>query len=83
MGKCKYCELKIGDLFCLNCSGVNTFTAGGNIIRIKGDKRIFRKEREGSSKVIDAYGNKCAPSSWRMYPYMDMPVWEVEANNDT
>ncbi len=78
MKKCKYCELKVGDLFSLNCSGVNAITAGGNIIRIKGDKRIFKKEREGASAVIDGYGNKHEPSSWRMYPYLDMPVWKVE-----
>ena len=82
MKKCKYCELKIGDLFSLNCSGVKTHTASGNLIRIKGDKRIFKKEREGASEVIDAYGEKCEPSSWRMYPYIDMPVWKVEAEND-
>ncbi len=77
MKECKYCDLEIGDLFSLNCSEVKTVTAGGNIVRIKGDKRIFKKEREGASEVIDEYGHKSPMSNWRMYPYMDMPVWKV------
>jgi len=78
MKKCEYWELKVGDLFSLNCPCVNTRTAGGNIIKIKGDKRIFKKEREGASAFINEYGEKCEPSSWRMYPYLNMPVWKVE-----
>lgn len=82
MTECKYCDLKVGDLFSLNCSTVFTYTAGGNIRSIKGDKRLFRKEQEGASMVIDEYGNKVEEHDWRMYPYTDMPVWKVVISPD-
>lgn len=82
MTECKYCDLKAGDLFSLNCSTVFTYTAGGNIRSIKGDKRLFRKEKEGASMVIDEYGNKHETDNWRMYPYTDMPVWKVVISPD-
>lgn len=82
MTECKYCDLKTGDLFSLNCSTVFTYTAGGNLRSFKGDKRLFRKEKEGASMVIDEYGNKIETNDWRMYPYTDMPVWKVVISPD-
>ena len=77
MIKCKYCELKVGELFSLKCPYVEKLTSVGTH-RVKDDKRVFRKEIEGASQVVDMYGNKCEASDWRMYPYKDMTVYKIE-----
>lgn len=58
--KLTYKELKVGDEF---------------IINKKNDKRVFRKESNGALQIKDAYGFPCADKDFRIYCYLDMPVW--------
>lgn len=56
----KYSELKEGELFRLNP---------------RNDKRVFRRDKEGSTQVVDADGLKIVNPTFKAYPYMDMPVY--------
>ena len=67
----KYCELSVGDVFTLNCDYTEDIR-NGKIHKIKGDKRLFRKDAEGATEIRDMYGN---PNDWKVYPYLTMPVY--------
>ena len=56
----KYSELKEGELF--------------KFIH-RNDKRVFRRDKEGSTQVVDAWGGKIVNPTFKVYPYMDMPVY--------
>lgn len=56
----KYSELKEGELFKINP---------------KNDKRVYRRDKEGSTLVVDAWGWRIVNPTFKEYPYMDMPVY--------
>ena len=56
----KYSELKEGELFRMHS---------------KNDKRVFRRDKEGSTQVVGADGWKIYNPTFKVYPYMDMPVY--------
>lgn len=81
MIECKYYELSVGDLFSLNCPYVRTATPLGEIHKIKGDKRVYRKENEGALQIRGIYGENCEDRSYKVYPYYNEPVWKIEEVN--
>ena len=81
MIKCKYYEVLVGDLFSLNCPYVRTATPLGEIHKIKGDKRVYRREKDGAIQVRDVYGDSCEARGYKVYPYYDEPVWKIEEIN--
>lgn len=56
----KYCELKEGECFKLN---------------YRNDKRVYRREKDGSVEVVDSWGGKNVNSTYKIYPYLDMIVY--------
>lgn len=56
-----YQELKEGDLFRITVS--------------KSDLRVYRRDKEGSTQIIDAYGMS---SNYKSYPYLSMTVYKIE-----
>lgn len=67
----QYCYLSVGDKFTLNCKYTEAKTSFGTR-RIKGDKRVFVKDEEGATEIIDCYGKK---TNWKCYPYLTMKVY--------
>ena len=75
MKKCKFSDLEVGDLFSHNCKEV--ILPWG---KVKGDKRIFRKLKEGAEEIVDYMGNPTRNDSRyprREYPYLDMIVYKI------
>lgn len=68
-----YKDLKKGDIFTYNEPFVKTLTG-----TIKGDKRIYRKDREGATQIVDVYGDKIVNPTFKEYPYLTMTVYKVE-----
>lgn len=66
-----YGELKEGDIFSLGCKYVETING-----KIKGDKRLFRKDREGATQVVDVYGDRIINPTFKIYCYLSMPVFK-------
>ena len=49
----------------------------GELFRITSelnDKRIYRRDREGSTQISDMYGNSC---NYKSYPYLTMKVYKL------
>ena len=57
---CEYKDLKDGELFRIT-SELN-------------DKRVFRRDREGSTQINDINGNHC---DYKYYPYLTMKVYRL------
>lgn len=66
-----YDTLKEGDIFSFNCKYVRTLT--GNI---KGDKRRYRKDKEGATEIIDIYGCRHVNPTYKVYPYLTEKVYK-------
>lgn len=56
-----YQELKEGDLFRITVS--------------KSDLRVYRRDKEGSTQIVDSYG---MTSNYKSYPYLSMTVYKIE-----
>ena len=56
-----YQELKEGDLFRITVS--------------KSDLRVYRRDKEGSTQIVDSYGMS---SNYKSYPYFSMTVYKIE-----
>lgn len=56
-----YRDLIEGDLFRLTIS--------------KNDLRVFRRDKEGSTQIIDSFGS---PSNYKSYPYLSMIVYKID-----
>lgn len=39
------------------------------------DKRVYRKDREGATQIVDAYGDPCENKANKIYPYVTMDVY--------
>lgn len=49
----------------------------GELFRITSDlkdKRVYRRDRDGSTQIVDSYGNRC---NYKSYPYLTMIVYKV------
>ena len=49
----------------------------GELFRITSDlkdKRVYRRDRDGSTQIVDSYGNCC---NYKAYPYLTMIVYKV------
>ena len=55
-----YKDLKEGELF--------------RITSVLNDKRIYRKDREGSTKIYNKYGDPC---NYKIFPYLTMVVYKL------
>ena len=56
-----YQELKEGDLFRITVS--------------KSDLRVYRRDKEGSTQIVDSYG---MTSNFKSFPYLSMTVYKIE-----
>lgn len=49
----------------------------GELFRITSDlkdKRVYRRDKDGSTQIVDSYGNCC---NYKAYPYLTMRVYKV------
>ena len=78
MIECLYSDLKEGDLFSYNCKYVACFV-GDKMKRIKGDKRIYLKEKDGGAlQIVDARGYYIPNPTFKEWPFYSMKVFKVE-----
>ena len=75
MKKCKFSDLEVGDCFSYNCKEVRLPWG-----TVKGDKRIYKKLKEGAEEIVDYMGNPTENDSRyprREFPYLDMIVYKI------
>lgn len=45
------------------------------------DVRVFRKDREGATQIVDSFGSPCESRGYKIFPYLTMDVYVKEKEN--
>ena len=80
MKKTKYFMLNEGDEFMLQDGGMVNVNPSSTVSMTIPDKRVFRKDKEGATQIMDEYGN-CEIRGFKIYPYLGMDVYVKEGEH--